>query len=57
MRGVKLYGWSRLKRIANVVFLGTYKCVKLVFVAVLTIGIWGVHGKFAGTFTCACRVF
>lgn len=57
MRGVKLYGWSRLKRIANVVFLGTYKCVKLIFVAVLTIGIWGVHGKFAGTFTCACRVF
>ena len=57
MRGVKLYGWSRLKRIANVVFLGTYKCVKLIFVAVLTIGIWGVHGKFAGTFNmCLSRL-
>lgn len=57
MRGVKLYGWSRLKRIAYVVFLGTYKCVKLIFVAVLTIGIWGVHGKFAGTFNmCLSRL-
>lgn len=57
VRGVKLYGWSRLKRIAYVVFLGTYKCVKLIFVAVLTIGIWGVHGKFAGTFNmCLSRL-
>ena len=38
-------------------FLGTYKCVKLIFVAVLTIGIWGVHGKFAGTFNmCLSRL-